>query len=552
MNPYRQFAAALFATSVLSACSTPDTVPMPASPLVSKIETAIVETTTGKIEGRIENGQAVFKGIPYAAPPVGERRWKPPMPVAPWQDVKPAHDFGPACIQPTNRFQSIYAQDIGATSEDCLSLNVWSPVGAKNAPVFVWIHGGALATGSSKETLYEGSRLARKGMVVVSINYRVGVLGYLAHPELSNESPDGVSGNYGLLDQIAALQWVRDNITAFGGDASNVTVAGESAGALSVMYLLAAKPARGLFHKAIIESGYMITTPALKQKIYGEFSGEEVGTWLGEKIGAPNLAALRALSGQEVTDKAAEIRFAPWGMIDGATLTQQLVDTFDAGDQAPVPILVGFNQGEIRSLPMLAPQAPALAAEYEEAIRSKYLDLADEFLRLYPSSDMQESLWANTRDQLYGWTSERIARKHTASGQNVFLYLWDHGYPAADEAGLHAFHASELPYVFGTWDRSPPRWPKNPDTPQEHAFADIVMSYWASFARDGKPTAENSPAWPAYGTEGHYMHFTDVATPAQKLYPGMYELHEEAVQRRRATNQSWNFNTGLWSPPLTK
>ena len=525
------------------------------APAESATDAPVVQTAVGKVQGSMQDALKVFKGIPYAAPPVGAARWKPPAMPQAWPGTREANDYGPACIQPTLRVQSIYAQDIGATSEDCLSLNVWAPATAKKAPVFVWIHGGALRTGSSKETMYDGAKLASsQGMVVVSINYRLGVLGYLAHPELSAESADGVSGNYGVLDQVAALQWVRDNIAVFGGDAGNVTVAGESAGALSVMYLMASPRARGLFHKAIVESGYMISTPALKQGVHGEFAAEQVGSVVGAKLGAPSLAALRALDAQKLMDDASAAGYAPWGSIDGKVLTAQLVETFERGEQAPVPLLVGFNSGEIRSLTVLAPPAPASAADYEAAIRKAYGDLAGEYLRLYPATDMLQSNYANTRDALYGWTSERMARNQAAIGQSAYLYYFDHGYPAADAAGLHGFHASEIPYVFGGFDRTPPRWPKNPDTPAEHAYADAVMGYWGSFARDGKPRAAGHPGWPAHGHDGAYLHFADDAPrSATDLLPGMYELHEETVARRRAAGTvSWNWNTGLWSPPLAK
>lgn len=542
--------AALVATlAVASSCSTQG----PAMLSAPSASAPIVDTANGKLQGTAGNGLQVFKGIPFAAPPVGDGRWKPPAPAAAWTGVKEATQFGPACTQPTSRVQSIYAQDIGATSEDCLTLNVWTPADAKNAPVFVWIHGGALRTGSSKEPFYDGASLARRGMVVVSINYRLGVLGYMAHPELSAESAQGVSGNYGLLDQIAALQWVRDNIRAFGGDAGNVTIAGESAGALSVMYLLAAPPARDLFHKAILQSAYMISTPELKRSVHGEVSAEDAGKFVQTKLGAANLAGLRALDAQKLMDDATAAGFAPWGTVDGKTLPRQLVETFERGEQAPVPLLVGFNEGEIRSLAMLAPPAPTSASVYEAGIHKLYGDLADAFLRLYPATDMQQSLYANTRDALYGWTSERIARNHTAIGQPAFLYFFDHGYPAADAANLHGFHAAEIPYVFGTFDRTPPRWPKNPDTAQEHAFSGAIMDYWTSFASDAKPVATGAPAWPAYGNEGAYMHLGTTPEPATGLLPGMYELHEETVRRRRAAgNLPWNWNTGLWSPPLAK
>jgi len=202
-------------------------------------DTPVVRAPTGAVSGEAQGKINIFKGMPYALPPVGAARWKPPVAMPAWKEVKDAKAFGAACIQPKSRSGSIYANEPAVMSEDCLFLNVWAPQGAKKAPVFVWIHGGALTTGSSSEPMYDGLKLADRGVVVVSINYRLGVLGYLAHPQLSAESAEGISGNYGLLDQIEALRWVQKNIAAFGGDPANVTIAGESAGGLSVMYLMA-------------------------------------------------------------------------------------------------------------------------------------------------------------------------------------------------------------------------------------------------------------------------------------------------------------------------
>ncbi|MET0716902.1 MAG: carboxylesterase family protein [Pseudoxanthomonas sp.] len=551
MIGYRMCTVGLTAVALLTvSCSSLD--PSMSAP---KAESApIVTVETGRLQGSVEGPIQVFRGVPYAAPPVGKLRWRPPIPAPAWPGVKDATEFGAACIQPTARVQSIYAQDIGPTSEDCLTLNVWAPANAKDAPVLVWIHGGALRTGSSKEPFYDGAKLARRDLVVVSVNYRLGVLGYLAHPQLSGESALGISGNYGLLDQIAALRWVKDNIKGFGGDANNITIAGESAGALSVMYLLATPSARVLFDKAILQSAYMISTPELERSVHGEIAAEEAGKALSAKLGVADIQALRSVDAQKMTDDATAAGFAPWAAIDGRVLKKQLVETFERGEQSPVPILVGFNSGEIRSLSMLAPPAPASAAEYQAAIRKNYGDLAEQYLRLYPSTDMLQSNYANTRDALYGWTSERLARNQTAIGQPAYLYLFDHGYPAADEAGLHAFHAAEIPYVFGTFDRTPPRWPKNPQTAAENRYSDAMIDYWASFARTGTPSAHDQPAWQAYGIGRAYMHFADDAPrPARNLMPGMYELHEEAVRRRRADGTlPWHWNTGLWSPPLAE
>ncbi len=512
----------------------------------------IVQTTAGSVEGRSEGALRIFLGIPYASPPVGQARWRPPTPMLPWPGMRNAKQFGPACTQPTRRIRSIYADDVGQTSEDCLTLNIWGPAVAHDAPVFVWIHGGSLTSGSSKEEVYDGRRLAAQGMVVVSINYRLGVLGYLALEELSTESALGISGNYGLLDQIAALRWVQRNIGAFGGDPSNVTIAGESAGALSVMYLMASPNARGLFSKAIAESAYMISTPELKHRRHGTPAAEEAGATLATALHAPNAAALRAMDAQTLTDAAVAAGFAPFGAVDGHVLPLQLVEVFDRGEQTPVPLLAGFNTGEIRSLTFLAPPAPANAAEYERIIRERYGDLADEFLRLYPNTNIHESILATTRDALYGWTAERLVRTQAALGQPSFLYLFDHGYPAADDAGLHAFHASELPYVFGTLQGTPPFWPKIPSTPGEVTLSDAIISYWSSFARTGHPRATNEPDWPTYGSTGTYMAFRETPQLSTHLFPGMYTLHEEAVCRRRASGDlPWNWNVGVISPVLS-
>jgi para-nitrobenzyl esterase len=511
----------------------------------------MVNAPAGEVEGRIEGKLRVFKGIPYASPPVGLARWKPPSPMPRWADVRQATEFGPACFQPKSKLSSIYTANPMPMSEDCLTLNIWALAGARNAPVFFWIHGGALTGGSSREPIYDGARIASRGILVVSINYRLGVFGYLAHPELSSESPLGVSGNYGLLDQIRALEWVRGNISAFGGDSSNVTIAGESAGALSVMYLMAAPPARGLFAKAIAESAYMISTPELKQRSFGSPSAEESGTRLAAALHAENIAALRAMDAATLTEAAPAAGYAPWGTVDGHVLPRQLIDVFDKGEQASVPLLAGFNSGEIRSLRVLAPQPPANSAEYEAMIRERYLDLADEFLRLYPSANMEESILATTRDALYGWTAQRLIRKQTALGQPGFLYYFDHGYPAADSAGLHGFHASELPYVFGTFDGTPPLWPKVPATAPETRLSDAIIGYWSSFARTGRPQAADQPDWPVFGSAGSYMAFEGAPQSSDHLLPGMYEFNEEVVCRRRASGEiAWNWNAGLASPKL--
>jgi para-nitrobenzyl esterase len=511
-----------------------------------------VDAPAGTMQGTIDGNVRAFKGIPYAMPPVGPLRWKPPLPLARWTRVRDASEFGAACPQTPPRLSTIYAGKPMPLSEDCLTLNVWTPIAARNAPVFLWIHGGSLQSGSSREAMYDGQRLADRGVVVVSINYRLGVLGWLAHPELTAESTQGISGNYGLLDQIRALTWVKQNIAAFGGDPANVTVAGESAGALSVMYLMASPLARGLFAKGIAESAYMIATPALKTAVHGMPSAEQAGLTLMHQLEATDLAAMRAMPADQITMAAVGFAYGPWGAVDGHVLTDQLVNVFDQGKQARVPLLAGFNSGEIRTLTPLAPPVPASAAAYESTIRDRYGDLAAKFLALYPSDNLKESIFATTRDGMYGWTAERLVRKQAALGVSSYLYLWDHAYPAADTAGLHAFHASELPYVFDTFDGTPPLWPKNAHTPEEDALANAMGDYWTSFARTGRPQAKNAPDWPAYAPDARYMHFAATPTPDRNLMPGMYDLNETVMCRRRAAGTvPWGWNVGLWAPATT-
>lgn len=512
---------------------------------------AVVSAPVGTIEGVQKDDVLVFKGIPYAAAPIGEKRWQPPVPFPDWEGLRKAKKFGPACIQPKSRPGSIYAEDYAAMSENCLSLNVWTKQGAKNAPVLVWIHGGSLMTGAGSTQIYDGARMAGKGLVVVTINYRLGILGYFAHPELSAESNLGISGNYGLQDQIEALRWVKRNIAAFGGDPDNVTIAGESAGALSVMYLMASPPAHGLFGKAIVQSAYMISTPSLKEERFGHPALEAIGQSVQEKLGAANIAEMRAIGPHDLTARAPQTGFAPFGVVDGHFLPRQIAETFDRGEQAQVPVLAGFNEGEIRSLRFLLPPKPSDASDYEERIRSGYGELADLYLTLYPSDNMEESMLAATRDAMYGWTAERLVFRQSGLGLPSYLYMFDHGYPAADENGLHAFHAAEIPYVFGTLKNTSAQWPKIPRTARERELSDNIMNYWVSFARNGTPVAADAPSWPAYSEGKSAMVFANKPKAIAGLSGQRYALHEEVVCRRMATgDMQWNWNVGIISPPL--
>jgi para-nitrobenzyl esterase len=509
----------------------------------------IVTTAQGTLAGRADaHGVRSFKGIPYAEPPVGEKRWTAPVAAAAWKGMRDASEFGASCIQPPWPTESVYADYPPKFSEDCLFLNVWTPAHAKKAPVIVFIHGGGLVYGGSWEPIYDGRNFAARGIVFVSVNYRLGVLGWMALPELSAESPQGVSGNYGLLDQIEALKWVQKNIAAFGGDPGNVTIMGESAGALSVVYLLASPPARGLFHKAIGESLGMYFGPELKQANHGLPSAEQNGTFVEKAVGAADLKALRAMDAKTLTLEALKAGIRPTGAIDGWALPRQLVDTFDRQEQAHVPVIAGFNAGEIQTLTRFLPPLPSSSETYESEIRKRYGDLALEFLRLYPSSDIRGSMMAAVRDAIFGWGAMRVVRDEAAAGVPSYLYFFDHDYPAARARMLHAFHASELAYVFGRVGRGEAfneNWPL-PEGPREKALSGAMMAYWTSFARTGVPKAPGQARWPTFASGGSYMHFAEKPEASTDLMPGMYTLNEEVMQRRRrAGDQAWIGGVGV-------
>jgi para-nitrobenzyl esterase len=523
----------------ISACAPSDSAP-------------VVDMPAGVVRGIREEGANVFRAIPYAMPPVGERRWRPPEPLPRWDGARAAQQAGVACMQPAMA-EGPYNRGPQAMAEDCLTLDVTAPANARNAPVMVWIHGGTLIWGTAHSRMYDGREFAKRGIVLVSINYRLGVLGYLAHPELSRESAENVSGNYGLLDQVAALRWVRQNIASFGGDAHNVTIFGESAGALSVEYLLASPVARGLFDKAIAQSGYLFTMPELRIARYEEQSAEAIGAALATKLGASDVAALRAMDARKLVDASAAAGYAPFGTIDGKILQRQLVDTFDHREQAPVPLMAGFTSGEVRSLRFLLPPTPVSPEAYAKEIGARYGDLADAWLRLYPPRDLQQVQLAATRDVVFGWAAERLVRQQAAIGQPSFLYYFDHDYPSAAAADLTAFHASEVPFVFGTFEDTPPAWPAIPRTADERKLAGAMLDYWTSFARSGGPSSTNGPAWESFAPNNAFMSFADAPRLSSPFMPGMFELHEQVMSRRRQDGgQSWNWRAGGIAPVLPR
>lgn len=442
-----------------------------------RVQQGLLSGTTGK-----NPDVHVYRGIPFAAPPVGNLRWRPPQSPASWQGVRAAKEFSNACWQTPYPAGSIYQAKLPALSEDCLYLNIWTA--AKSAkdrlPVMVWIHGGGFTRGSAISDAYDGENFARKGVVLVTINYRLGVFGFLAHPGLAAESEHHASGNYGLQDQVAALHWVKKNIAAFGGDPNNVTIFGESAGSWAVNALMASPLAKGLFHRAIGESG-------------GSFSpmrslaeAEKAGVKLDASI-----EALRAKSAEDLV-KTNEQVVRP--IVDGWVLPQAIATIFAEGRQNDVPLIVGSNADEGTTL---APQgANVKAAAFTEGVHQRYGALADSFLKTYPASSDEEavsSFYAAYRDQTFGWEMRTWARMEVKTGHHpVYLYYFSHRPPGPQRDRLRAFHASEIPYVFGNFFWQFP-WEE-----ADHKLSDIVSTYWVNFARTGNPNGSGLAQWPAY------------------------------------------------------
>jgi para-nitrobenzyl esterase len=454
-----------------------------------RITTGVVEGTTGTVPG-----VRVFRGIPYAAPPVRALRWAPPQPPASWTGVRKADSFGSRCIQ-TNPFPDMIFRSRGE-SEDCLSLSVWTPATAATdrLPVMVWIHGGGFFAGAHDEGRHEGSVLASKSVVLVEMNYRLGILGFMAHPELTKASPERASGNYGLLDQIAALRWVRDNVGSFGGDPGNVTIFGESAGSFSVSALMASPLARGLFHKAIGESGGYFSRSSLPLATLSQ--AEQLGIEAAASIGATSLADLRSRAPAELVKTVGRdlTRFAP--IVDGHVLRADPYQVFSRGDQAPVPLLAGWNSAE-RKLPATT------AAAFRAELQKQFPDDAEAALKVLPAGSDGEatrSAIALSSDTFIGYNTWKWIELHASTAKTpVYRYLFDHvvptasGPPPANDPG--AAHATEIEYVFHTLESRRLAW-----RDVDRRVADLMVGYWTNFAKTGNPNGPGLPHWPAAGS----------------------------------------------------
>jgi para-nitrobenzyl esterase len=463
-------------------------------------------TQSGAIAGVRARGLNVYRGVPFAAPPVGELRWRPPAPVAAWSGTRPATAFAPACMQ---QGVSMPGEAPPAVSEDCLYLNIWAPANRtpRPRPVIVWIYGGGYRNGSASMPLYWGDRLAHKGAIVITIAYRLGPLGFLALPELTRESPHGSSGNYGLLDQIAALTWIQRNIRSFGGDPACVTIAGQSAGAMSVSMLMASPLAKGLFQRAIGESGGLFEPIQLAPR-YLLANAERDGEKYAASLGAGSLEALRQLPAAQLFagDNADEVTHP---VIDAYVLPLSPYDAFAAGRQNDVPLLLGSNAEEARALSTVT---DVKAASFGADVERSFGQLPPAIIAAYPhatDAQAQQARLDLERDLRFGWDMWAWARLQTATGKNpVFYYAFLQRPPFPDGTvyqGWGASHFAELWYVFDHLQQEPWRW-----SPADRRLAQTISGYWVNFARSGDPNGRGLPDWPAFArADGKVLYLAD-------------------------------------------
>lgn len=505
---------AVILTGMIAACAE-----RPAAP---------VEVSGGWVEGLIEDGLVIHRDVPYAAAPVGNLRWRAPQPVESWSGIRSATQFGPACWQNTAGGDALFLERLtegagmgGFTSwllktaaswtaleisEDCLSLNIMAPEGSQGLPVMVWIHGGAHQFGSGGGP-YESPTLVREGVVLVSINYRLGLYGFLAHPELSAEHPSGSSGNYGMLDQIAALKWVRAHISKFGGDPNNVTIFGESAGGHSVGQLMASPLTEGLFQRAIAQSGTGLHQFQAVEAAFERTSGHEIGRRIAQAAGVAGpkeIEALRAMTTEELRPYAIDPQFTDTfhPQIDGHVLPRSTAQTFFEGKQQPVSLIVGSNADEgsvlyyfgipaVEGGPMVQPQN---RTEWDQLLASQFAEQAPRVDAAYVidgDQDVPKAAEQLMGDTLFGRHAFYMAQRHQAAGHPTYLYFYERR-PPSETQTLGATHALEISHVFGELI---PMWPTNE---RDKALQGQMQGYWSEFAKSGDPNRDDLPAWDAF------------------------------------------------------
>lgn len=489
---------------------------------------APVKVQEGLLQGTVEDGLTIYKGVPFAAPPVGELRWKAPQPAAKWDGIKQANKFAPAPMQGGN--------PPSGKSEDCLYLNIWTP--AKSAtdkiPVMVYIYGGGFSGGNASDPWTSGEKLAKKGVVLVDIAYRVNQFGFLSLPGLSAENPNHVSGNYGLLDQIAALQWVQKNIAAFGGDPNKVTIFGESAGAISVSMLCASPLTKGLFHGAISQSGGSFgptrstTYPGENMKTLKQ--AEEDGVKYTQKAGVKSLADLRKIE----ADKLPSGFGMPggWPIVDGYVIPDDQYKLYEASKYNDIPVLIGYNSDEGASFTWVKS-----TDDFISGVKTRYGKFADALLKAYPldSNKVGKTARDLSRDAAFGWQTWSWARLQSNTGKSkVYFYHFDQhpDYPKdSPHYGYGSPHAQDVSYVFQHLD------PSNPEiTKSDFEISEAMATYWTNFAKYGNPNGKSVPEWPAFSDKNPtLMYFSK--TPHTGPVPSASSLKvlDEYFKWRRTT-----------------
>ena len=455
----------------------------------------------------------VFKGIPYATPPLGNLRWKEPLPAIKWEGIRKCDSFGPNAMQKQSTPRGEYTHEFfipadAPMSEDCLYLNVWTSARStqERRPVFVYIHGGGFVENSGSISLFDGEPMAQKGLVFVTINYRLGIFGFFSHPELTKESPRQASGNYGISDQIAALKWVKNNIEAFGGDPGNVTIAGQSAGALSVNALSVSPLAQGLFHRMIAESGACVLPSSFGGT--GDLQkAEDRGLELMQNAGIQSFQEMRNLPAVDLE------RLLPRGtglVVDGYVITEPISDTYAKGKQAPVPLLTGWNANEIQT------DFTITLVQYREELNNKFGEDAGIVFESYPAATDEEARIARKKmasELRFGMQNYAWARtQSTLENVPVFLYYFNRPMPAEGEMKKYgAFHTAEIPYAYDNLSKMDRPWEQG-----DFELAEIQSDYWVNFAKTGNPNVEGLPLWPVFDVNKGLTMVLDIHPAASK------------------------------------
>lgn len=496
---------------------------------LARADDLTVKIAQGKLHGKAINDGKVhaYLGLPYAAPPVGQLRWRPPQPATHWRGTRDATRYGARCMQ-GRLFSDMIFQD-SEPSEDCLYLNIFTPADANaksKLPVMLWIHGGGFQGGSASEPRHDGDFLPTKGVVLVTINYRLGVFGFLVTPALAAEQ-GGSAGNYGLMDMVAALQWVKANIAAFGGDPANVTIFGESAGSIAVSALMAAAPAQGLFAQAIGESGGALDIGGPLKPSFQKIEQRDQA-WV-DSLGM-DLAHLRDLPAEEVLETSLR-KDAPrfWPIVDGRLLTEPVAVTYAAGRQAHIPLLAGWNRDEESGA-----GKGMTAAKWKEFAERTFGEHAGEFLRYFPSDTDDEAVRSaidyNSDAFIAFGTWQWVDAQVKTGDAPVYRYHFELAAPPSKfHPGSFAFHSDDIEYVFGTLDTRPGAiW-----RPEDRELSNAMMDYWTNFAHHGNPNGDGLPDWPRFDQAGEILHLANPITAGPDTTLGRYEFLMKYMPRRR-------------------